>query len=42
MTKQEVKEKIKEILSKDKRFASLTVKINYKAKVKSRTSKGRV
>jgi len=32
MTKQEVEQKIKEILSKDKRFSGATVKIQYQDK----------
>ena len=35
MTKEQIEKKIKEILSKDKRYAGATVKINYKDKNKS-------
>ncbi|MFA6788186.1 MAG: hypothetical protein WC149_04335 [Arcobacteraceae bacterium] len=32
MTKEQIEQKIKDLLSKDKRFAGATVKINYKDK----------
>lgn len=37
MTKQEVEQKIKEILSKDKRFIGATIKINFADKKKMKT-----
>ncbi len=36
MTKQEVEQKIKEILSKDKRFNNATIQIKFKDKIKTK------